>query len=63
MIAAMTETLILILALAVTAALVRLVWRTLIDDDGYHRPERTSSAPRSHVPDPFESRRLPTRMA
>lgn len=63
MITAMTETFILILALAVTAALVRLVWRTLIDDDGYHRPERTSAAPRSHVPDPFDPTRFPTRLA
>ena len=63
MITAMTEILIFALALALTATLARFVWRALIDDDGYHRPERTSTAPRSHVPDPFESGRIPTRLA
>ena len=50
-------------ALIATTALARLVWRALIDDDGYHRPERTSSAPRSHAPDPFDPTRFPTRLA
>lgn len=61
MISAMTEILIIALALAATATLLRVVWWAFIDDDGYHRPERTRTAPRSHLPDPFEPARFPTR--
>ena len=63
MITAMTEILIIALALAATAALLRVMWWALIDDDGYHRPERTRTAPRSHVPDPFDPAGFPTRLA
>lgn len=63
MITAMTEILIIALALAATATLLRVVWWALIDDDGYHRPERTRTAPRSHFPDPFDPTQAPTRLA
>ena len=60
MITAMTEILIIALALAATAALVRVAWWALVDNDGYGRPDRAATTPRSHVPDLFDPR-YPTR--
>jgi hypothetical protein len=55
MITAMT-TVILILALAAVVALIRVAWWALVDNDGYGRPDRARTAPRSHVPDSFDPR-------
>lgn len=54
MITAMTLFLIIALATAAVVALMRVVWWALVDNDGYGRPDRAATAPRSHFADFFE---------
>jgi hypothetical protein len=54
------ETLVLILVLIATAAVLRLVYLAIVGRDGYG--DRRHPAPRSHPSDPFDPR-VPTRLA